>query len=164
MDLQFEALAESMEGEVVRQFRRLELCRAQYGAIRANDLEYVEAKAADIDALNCESMAAQTRRDALIVALAERCGLTKIQDVFQELILAAPEPCRSRLCASESRVQAVQHEIRNVVMGGIGCLQNAANTIVQAMEAFKGCVQLVPETAAPAAATTAASEARSLAA
>jgi hypothetical protein len=146
MDTQFEELVRLLEEEAGRQESKVAFCQAQYRAIRSNDLEYVEAKAADIETLNREGEAAEGARRRVAEALARRSGVPEEEVALETLAGVAPEPYRSRLRACDERIQAAQKEMRSLVLAGIACLQHAAGAIVQAMEAFKGCVQLVPDT------------------
>lgn len=147
MQTLFEQLSESYDQEVTRQERQLDLCRAQQRAIRAGDFEYIEAKAAEITALTRQAAAAETQRRTLLEQIALLFDLPATALTAQVVAALAPEPCADRLRAAHSRICSVQEELREVALTGVQSLQRTATAIIGAMEAFRGCVMLLPEPA-----------------
>lgn len=148
MQTLFEQLSESYSQEVTRQERQLDLCRAQQRAIRAGDFEYIEAKAAEIVALNRQAGAAELQRQTLLEQIALLFNLPATALTAQVVAALAPEPCADRLRAAHSRICTVQEELREVALAGVQSLQRTATAIIGAMEAFRGCVMLLPDPSA----------------
>ena len=145
MEMLFEQLSRVCEAQVDLQEAQLALCKDQYRAIRANDVEYVEAKALDISALNRKHARYESARQALTTRIMEHYGLAEECEVLGILAEIAPEPVRARLQRSADRLTDLRQQMAEVVLSGTRSLQQAAETIYRCMNAFKGCVRLVPE-------------------
>ena len=145
MDTYFEDLAERFEEEAARQAIELDLCRAQLRAIRAGDLEYVEAKAADIQQVRREAINAARARDELVGAIAAGLGAPREELTVSVLADHAPLALGGRLRVCAEQIERVQDEIRHVALSGVLSLQRAAAAVLAGMEAFQACVHLAPE-------------------
>ena len=145
MDTQFEQLSRLLEEEVARQETQLALCQAQYRAIRANDIEYLEAKAADIEAVNRAGDQAERTRQRIVEAIVDHYRIPSDGASLEALAGLAPEPYQSRLRTCAERIKAIQNDMRHIVLSGVDSLQRTATVIVQCINAFKGCVRLVPD-------------------
>ena len=149
MDTQWGLLSRLLEDEVARQEALLDLCQAQYRAIRANDIEYIEAKAADIQAANREGDEAAYLRQHLAETIADHYRIPREGVSIAALADRAPRPYQDRLRAADARIEAIQHELRHLALASVESLQRTATAIVQSIDAFKGCVQLVPDAGLP---------------
>ncbi len=145
MNALFETLTQLFEDEVARQKALLVLCQAQCRAVKINDTEYLEAKAADIQVLNLRGEEAEYTRCRVIESIREQCGLPEGTISLTELVACAPAAFEKRLQDCNEQIKTLQDEMRKVVLFGTVSLQRAADVILQGMEAFRGCVQLVPD-------------------
>jgi hypothetical protein len=148
MEMIFEKLTRLCEAQVELQEAQLALCRDQYRAIRVNDVEYVEAKALDIETLNRRHAKCELARQEITARIVKHYGLAEECMALGILAELAPEPVRDRLQRSADRLAVLRQEMAEVVLNGTRSLQQAAEAIYRCMDAFKGCVQLVPEDAA----------------
>ena len=150
MQMLFEKLTRVCEAQVEVQEAQLALCRDQNRAIRVNDVEYVEAKALDIETLNRKHAKCEAVRQTITAQIVEHYGLAEDCMALGVLAEVAPEQLRDRLQGSVDRLAAIRQEMAEVVLNGTRSLQQAAEAIFRCMDAFKGCVQLVPENDAAA--------------
>ena len=108
----------------------------------------MEAKALDIEALNGKYAQCELMRRQITARISDHYGLDEDCMALGILAEIAPEPFRKRLQDAADRLAVLRQETTEVVLNGTRSLQQAAEAIYRCMDAFKGCVQLVPESEA----------------
>ena len=147
MDSVFDSICRLYEDEADRQEGLLVLCHAQRRAVRAHDYEYVEAKAAEIQEAQAKIAQTELALTRLAEGVLERCGAVDQPATLASLACLTTEPFASRLMECDARIRAAQRELREIALESVASLQRTACSILECMESFRVCVQLVPESA-----------------
>lgn len=90
-------LCEILDAELVRQETILSICRKKRDAIRAVDVEALEARTAALEAVVRESFEAEAERHRTFRLVVQQLGLPEQEETLTSLIEAIPEPWKSRL-------------------------------------------------------------------
>lgn len=108
MNALLDKLCEILDAELVRQETILSICRKKRDAIRAVDVEALEARTAALEAVLRESIEAETERHRTLRLVVQQLGLPEEGETLSSLIRAVPEPWKSRL-------HHFQHKLRETL-------------------------------------------------
>ncbi|MFO7976018.1 MAG: flagellar export chaperone FlgN [Candidatus Hydrogenedentota bacterium] len=97
MDKLLDRLCGILDAELVRQETILSICRKKRDAIRAVDIEALEARTAALEAVLQESIEAEAERHRTLRLVVQQLGLSEEGETLTGLIEAAPEPWKARL-------------------------------------------------------------------
>jgi hypothetical protein len=139
MDEVLEALCEVLDSELERQENVLGICRAQQDALYAQDLEYLEAKAAALNALVREAVTGEKDRHRLFRVLVDHHELPPERHTLTELIALSPEPWKSRLRYFQSRLRTTLAETRRFVRLNYALMRRSLQVVAQCMETLTQC-------------------------
>lgn len=121
----FEQLCDILDDERVRQETLLSLLRAQReGAIR-QDVPFMQAKTAAIEALIAETAAAEAERHRVLRILVDETGLPLERQTLSALIAFAPPRSAVRLREAQERLQSVMTEAKAVAQANGAAIRRA---------------------------------------
>ena len=128
-----ESLCNMCDDELERQETALALCRAQGGALRAQDTACMETKTKALELIIREAIEAEVRRRQLLQEVAERYGLSSECTTLSALIRAVSEPWRRRLAEFQTRMRLLLQEMRATVRANAGLLRASMKVVDEAM-------------------------------
>jgi hypothetical protein len=97
MDKLLDRLCDTLDAELVRQETILTICRKKSDAIRALDMEALEARTAALETVLHETFEAESERHGVMREVVARFGLPEEGETLSGLIEVVPEPWKSRL-------------------------------------------------------------------
>lgn len=98
-------LCEALDAELVRQETILTICRKKQDAIRALDIEALEARTAALECVLRETLEAEAERHHALREAVDRLGLPEEDMTLSRLIEAVSEPWKSRLSHFQRRLR-----------------------------------------------------------
>ncbi|MCH8203677.1 MAG: hypothetical protein IID09_00865 [Candidatus Hydrogenedentes bacterium] len=135
-------LCSHFDAELVRQRAVLDACRVQGEAMRAHDMEALDAASKGLMALMEDALAAEKDRLRLLREVVEPFRLEVERQTLTALIEAVPEPWSSRMQAFQTEIREVLAATRSEVRRHAGFLGRAGRIIERSVSAIIGCAPL----------------------
>ena len=132
-------LCAHFDAELARQSDVLDACRAQGEAMRAHDMESLDAASKGLIVLMEDALAAEKERLRLLREVVGPLQLGPEHQTLTELIAAAPEPWRSRMQAFQTEIREVLGATRSEVRRHAGFLRRAGRILDRSVSAIIGC-------------------------
>lgn len=140
-----DALCDHFDDELVRQETMLAICISQGEAARAHDFEHLEAKTASMQALQREAIEAEEERLSLVCQVVDAFDLPVEKQNLSDLIVAVPEPWKTRLREFQLRMAEVITEVRStsrennaLMRRSLRVVNDALNTVLRFNPAANG--------------------------
>ncbi len=135
-------LCEYFDAELVRQRAVFDACRAQGEAMRAHDMEALDAASTGLLALMEDALAAEKVRLGLLREVVGPFGLEAERQTLTALIAAVPEPWHSRMQAFQTEIQEALGATRSEVRRHAGFLRRAGRILERSVSAIIGCAPM----------------------
>ena len=132
-------LCAHFDAELERQGAVLEGCRTQGEAMRAHDMESLDAASKGLMVLMEDALAAEKERLRLLHEVVGPLQLGADHQTLTELIAAAPEPWSSRMQAFQTEIREVLGATRSEVRRHAGFLRRAGRILDRSLSAITGC-------------------------
>jgi hypothetical protein len=112
---------------------------AQQNAILANDAANIDAKTAALEILIREAAQAEAERHRVLRKVVEHFDLPPERQTMTELVAVAPEPWRSRLAESQTRIRNTVSRTRAYVRTNRRVLRQSMRVVDQCLSAIQHC-------------------------
>ncbi len=132
-------LCAHFDAELVRQRAVLDACRAQGEAMRAHDMEALDAASKGLLALMEDALAAEKDRLRLLREVVGPFRLEADRQTLTALIAAVPEPWHSGMQAFQTEIREVLGATRAEVRRHTGFLRRAGRILERSVNAILGC-------------------------
>ena len=132
-------LCAHFDAELLRQRAVLDVCRAQGEAMRAHDMEALDAASKGLMALMKDALAAEKDRLRLLREVVGPFRLVAERQTLTALIAAVPEPWYSRMQAFQTEIREVLDATRAEVRRHAGFLRRAGRILDRSVSAIIGC-------------------------
>ena len=97
MEKLLDKLCDTLDAELVRQETILAICRKKRDAIRAFDVETLDARTTALEAVVRETLEAEADRHSVMREVVSKLGLPEEGETLSGLIEVVPEPWKGRL-------------------------------------------------------------------
>lgn len=126
--------------ELERQETVLAVTTAQGLAVRAHDLEGLEAKTAALQVLIVETAAAEAERLCLVREIVDAFALPVERQTLSDLIEMVDEPYRSRLRHFQTRMRETLAQSRRVVRENSRIFRHSIKVLDGALDTLSPCI------------------------
>ena len=139
MDRSLEMLCTALDEEVERQELVLSICTAQQEALRAHDLEALQARTEALETVVREAAHAEAERHCVLREVVEQLALPVERETLSGLVEAVPEPWCGRLKDLGARLRETVSETRRIVQTNRRILKGSLRIVDQCLQSLDHC-------------------------